>query len=103
MSTFRNATTFNKYDTTVSNKGKRITVKNGVRQRCALVLGVFEKVKRNVTVNDVFQALQFVTGNAYKRTDVEYAISKLCQHELLVQGPRGLKAVKNASAKLAAI
>jgi hypothetical protein len=103
MSTFRNATTFNKYDTTVSAKGKRIMVKNGVRQRCAFVLSVFEKVKRQVTAGDVFQALQFVSGNAYKRGDVDYAITKLVQHELLVQGPRGFKAVKNASAKLAAL
>lgn len=86
---FRRQTTFNAHDSilNVSDSG-RMTVINGVKRRCELVLNAFLRLGSGNTT-DILTHLQSRFDNSYSQTDVSTAIDKLRSGGILFRRGRG--------------
>lgn len=86
---FRRETTYNSHDSRqIASDSGRVTIANGVKHRCELVLNSLLRLGSGNTT-DVLTHLQARFNDSYSRTDVSTAVEKLRSGGVIFRRGRG--------------
>ena len=83
---FRNQVTFNSHDSTFKRVDGRLTIQNGVRQRCELVLNVLAKFgKDGAKLQEIVNAANTrLNKDCYSVMDIKTILGRLRESKLVI-------------------